>query len=113
MPTIRTEITAPTFTAEITESHLTIRLPGRHMSVSIDDDGTVRVKQDAYDLLNGAPVTPANENTPRYTPPGEYEFTLPEVVDVGLICDTSGILPGDDNFPSSGTFTIAATHWHG
>jgi hypothetical protein len=110
VPTIHAPVIRPTFQAEITQPRLTIELPGRHMTVEITDDGHVRVRQDSYDLLDGAPSSP---DTPRYTPPGEYSFDLPEAVEVNNICDTGGITPDMPGFPSEGTFTIAATHWHG
>lgn len=106
MPTIHAEITAPTFRTEITRSRLTIELPGRHMRVEISDDGHVYVTQESHDLLNGAPSSP---DTPRYAPGGEYEFTLPDQVDVNKICDTP---LGSPDFDNGGTFAIAATHRH-
>lgn len=101
MPTLRTVITEP---------RLTIMLPERHMRVEISDNGFVRVVQDSHDILNGAP---APEDTPRYAPGGQYEFTLPDAVDVNKICDTGGIPPSSPHFPAEGTFSITATHWHG
>lgn len=113
MPTIKTTITAPTFETVITTSRLTIDLPERHMRVQIEDNGHIRVVQREYDLLDGAPGTLANQDVPRYMPPGEYEFTLPECLAVNLICDTGGIPPSSSRFPAQGSFTIPATHWHG
>ena len=110
MPTIKAEITAPTFRTEITRSRLTIELPDRHMRVEISDDGTVYVVQESHDLLNGAD---APADYPRYAPGGQYEFRLPDQVDVNQVCDTGGITPDSPDFPGEGTFTIAATHLHG
>jgi hypothetical protein len=106
MPTITAEVTAPTFRTEITRSRLTIELPERHMSVEIFDDGTVRVTQESHDILDGAPSAP---DFPRYAPGGEYEFRLPDQVEVNAICDTP---LGSPDFDSGGAFTIAATHRH-
>jgi hypothetical protein len=112
MPTIHATVTAPTFRAEITKPCITIELPERHMTIQIEDDGTVRIAEHPYDLLDGAPSTPANENTPRYVQGGQYEFTLPGCLEVNKICDTGGISPSDSRFPGEGTFTIAAVHHH-
>jgi hypothetical protein len=101
MPTFKTTITAPVFEIE---------LPERHMRLTITDDGKIRIRQRERDILNGAP---ASGDTPRYAPPGEYQFTLPDAEDVNVICDTGGIPPTSPDFPAEGTFTITATHWHG
>lgn len=107
MPTIKAEVTAPTFRAEITRSRLVIELPERHMRVEINDHGEVYVMQESYDILNGAPSDP---DTPRYAPGGGYEFTLPDQVAVNQICDTP---LGHPDFDAGGTFTIRASHLHG
>lgn len=109
MPTMRAEVTAPTFRTEITRSRLTIELPERHMRVEITDDGHIRVTQEPYDILDGAPSTP---DFPRYAPGGEYEFRLPDQVEVNAVCDTGGVPPSSSRFPAEGTFTIIATHLH-
>jgi hypothetical protein len=106
MPTIHAKVTAPTFRTEITDSLLTINLPERHMRVEISDDGTVRVTQESYDILNGALSDP---DYPRYAPGGEYEFRLPDQVDVNAVCDTP---LGSPDFDNGGTFTITAAHRH-
>jgi hypothetical protein len=106
MPTIHAEVTAPTFQAEITRSRLTIELPERHMRVEITDDGEIRVTQENHDILNGAPSAP---DFPRYAPGGEYEFRLPDQVEVSEICDTP---VGSPDFDGGGSFSIAATHRH-
>ena len=108
MPTISAEITAPAFQTEITASRLTIDLPERHMRVEIFDDGTVRVMQESHDILAGA--FEADPDFPRYAPGGEYEFTLPNQVDVNQVCDTP---LGSPDFEAGGTFAITARHFHG
>ena len=106
MPTISAEVTAPTFRTEITRSHLAIKLPERHMTVEITDDGTIRVTQESYDILNGAPSDP---DYPRYAPGGEYEFRLPDQVEANAVCDTP---LGSPDFDGGGTFLITAIHRH-
>lgn len=84
------------FTTTNDQPSLTVYLPEREMHVTVRNDGSVTVTQKTRET-----------STDLYTPGGEYELALPDVITVSEECSAR-----DDSDLDSGTASVEVTHRH-